>query len=102
MLELATQRTEQILDRVGMTESPIPIAPVGETEPIPESPWMNAERAARYLSKGRDFVRREVQAGRLRAARIGKRGDILTRAEWLDDYVTERASPITVGRLRRV
>jgi excisionase family DNA binding protein len=58
------------------------------------SPWLTATQAARYLQRGRRFVLREIHAGRLRAARIGGRGEILTRPEWLDDYVTAQATPV--------
>jgi excisionase family DNA binding protein len=40
-----------------------------------------AKDAAAYLKRGKVFVLREIHAGRLRAARIGGRGEILTRLE---------------------
>ena len=48
------------------------------------SPWLTATEAAAYLKRGTRFVLREIHAGRLRAARIGGRREILTRAEWCD------------------
>lgn len=65
------------------------------------SPWMTASEAAAYLKRGRRFVLREIHAGRLRAARIGGRGEILTRAEWCDAYVQEQATPIPIPTRRR-
>jgi len=65
------------------------------------SPWMNAAEAAAYLKRGRRFVLREIHAGRLRAARIGGRGEILTRAEWCDQYVEDQAAPIALATRRR-
>lgn len=101
MLELAAQDTDRLLDDVG-SPATATAPPSTPDDPIPESPWMNAQAAGRYLSKGRNFVFREVQAGRLRAAKIGGRGEILTRAEWLDEYVMERVSLAARRKLRRV
>lgn len=75
------------------------------------SPWMTWERASAYLSgdamteNGRrkyskQFLIREVKAGRLRAAQVGGRGEFLFRQDWLDAYVEERARPIDVVRRR--
>ena len=60
------------------------------------SPWLTASEAAVYLKRGRRFVLREVRAGRLRAARIGGRGEILTTTEWLDEWVREQTVPVTI------
>jgi len=65
---------------------------------IVSSPWLTAAEAAAYLKRGRRFVLREIHAGRLRAARIGGRGEILTRREWCDAYVDDQAAPVTVRR----
>lgn len=67
----------------------------------PNSPWLTLTEAAAYLHRGRRFVRAEVVVGRLRAATIGDRRQILTRAEWLDQWVCDRAAPVVVG-VRRV
>lgn len=64
-----------------------------------DSPWMTAKDAAAYLKRGRDFIRREIRAGRLRAARVGGRGEILTRREWCDAWVTDQATPISIRRV---
>ena len=64
------------------------------------SPWLNAREAGEYLKRSRRFVLNEVRAGRLRAAKIGGRGEILTKAEWLDAMVEEQATPVVV-RMRR-
>ncbi len=60
------------------------------------SPWLTLREAACYAKRGARFLSREVRAGRLKAARIGGRGEILTRAEWLDDWIEGQARPITV------
>ncbi len=64
------------------------------------SPWLNATEAAAYLKRGRRFVLREIAANRIRAARIGGRGEILTRADWLDAYVSDQATPVMLARRR--
>ena len=69
----------------------------------PMTEWLNIGRAAKYLGEGRSkqFVRREIHAGRLRAARIGGRGEFLTCPAWLDEYVLEQTKPIIVPTKRR-
>lgn len=65
------------------------------------SPWLTAAEAAAYLKRGRRFVIREIHAGRLRAARVGGRGEILTKRDWLDEYLENLASPVLVPTRRR-
>lgn len=48
------------------------------------SPLLTAAEAATYLKRGRRFIIREIHAGRLRAAVVGGRREILTRPEWCD------------------
>jgi excisionase family DNA binding protein len=67
----------------------------------PPSPWFTAKDAARYLRHGERFIRGEIAAGRLRAARVGGRGEILTRAEWCDAWVTDRAHTVALPLKRR-
>jgi hypothetical protein len=69
--------------------------------PAMASPWLDLKSAALYAKRGRRFLAREIHAGRLRAARIGGRGEILTRAEWLDAYITDQATPIVMPARRR-
>lgn len=67
--------------------------------PSAESPWINATDAGRYLKRSRRFIQNEVRAGRLRSAKIGGRGEILTRKEWCDEWVEHRAA-LTTGKRR--
>jgi excisionase family DNA binding protein len=57
---------------------------------------MTSRQAADYLQRGRRFVLDEIKAGRLRAARIGGRGEVLTKAEWCDEWVTAQAEVVPV------
>ncbi len=69
------------------------------TDPV-ATPWLTASEAANYLKRGRRFVLREIHAGRLKAARIGGRGEILTRAEWCDQWVESQSVPVMMPRRR--
>jgi excisionase family DNA binding protein len=66
-----------------------------------QTPWLTAAEAAAYLKRGKRFVLREIHAGRLRAARIGGRGEILTRPEWCDAYVQDQSTPVLMPGRRR-
>jgi hypothetical protein len=61
---------------------------------------MTAEGAGQYLHKSRRFILREIKSGRLKAARIGGRGEILTTAQWCDSYVEAMSTPVLVSRRR--
>lgn len=65
------------------------------------SPWMTARQAAAYLSRSRRFVLKEIKAGRLRAAVVGGRREVLVRSEWLDQWVEDQAAPVMVSLRRR-
>jgi excisionase family DNA binding protein len=59
---------------------------------------MTAKEAAAYLKHGRRFVLREIHAGRLRAALVGGRREVLTRSEWCDAWATDQARPVMFQR----
>lgn len=65
------------------------------------SPWFTLADAAAYTKRGKRFLAREVNAGRLRAARVGGRGEILTRPEWCDEWIESQAAPVMVAPRRR-
>lgn len=69
--------------------------------PVP-SPWLTAAEAAVYLKRGRRFILREIKNGRMRGAPVGDRGEVLTRAEWCDQWVEDRASLIDFRVRRRL
>ncbi len=66
-----------------------------------ESLWLTAAEAASIVKRGRRFVIREAKAGRLRAARIGGRGELLTCHAWLTEWVEAQAQPVTLSVARR-
>lgn len=65
------------------------------------SPWMTAAEAAAYAKRGRRFILREIAAGRLRAARVGGRREILTRAEWIDQWIERLEIPVEISTRRK-
>ena len=66
-----------------------------------ESPWLTKREAAAYEKRGPRFITKEVKAGRLRAARVGGRGELLFRREWLDEHLESLATPVEVFARRR-
>jgi len=67
-----------------------------------DSPWLTAKDAAAYLRRGQRFVRSEIAAGRLRAAIVGERREILTRREWCDAWVESRVMAMPFPARSRV
>jgi excisionase family DNA binding protein len=65
---------------------------------VESSPWMNTTDAAKYLKRGKRFILREIHAGRLRAAIVGGRREVLTSIAWLDQWVSDQATPIALRR----
>jgi excisionase family DNA binding protein len=65
------------------------------------TPWMTTMEAAAYLKRGKRFVLREIELGRLRGARVGGRREVLTRPEWCDEWVERQAAPIAVPMRKR-
>ena len=55
-------------------------------------PWLTAKQAAHRAQCGLKTIYREVDAGRLRAARVGGRRDLRIKAEWLDDWLEKAAA----------
>jgi len=65
------------------------------------SPWRTLKQAAARAKRGTRFLAKEVKAGRLRAARIGGRREIITRDEWIDEWIEAQAEPLPVPMRRR-
>lgn len=66
-----------------------------------QTPWRTLADAASYTNRGKRFLAREVNAGRLRAARVGGRGELMFRTEWLDEWLESLAAPVMVQLRRR-
>lgn len=77
-----------------------------------DSPWKSALAAIDYLTQGERtekglrrlsprLLAREVSGGRLRAAKVGGRGQLLYHRDWLDQWLENQAAPIPVTARRR-
>lgn len=66
-------------------------APADQAPAPQASPWWTLKETAAYLRKSDKYVRREIAAGRLRAARIGSKRMVLSCAAWCDEWVTQQA-----------
>jgi excisionase family DNA binding protein len=62
------------------------------------SPWLTLSEAAIYTKRGKRFLAREVHAGRLRAARIGGRGELMFLTAWLDEWIESLSMPVPLRR----
>ena len=65
------------------------------------SPWLTLIEAAGYEKRGPRYLRNEWKAGRLRGARVGGKGELLFRREWLDQHLEDQAQPVIVSVRRR-
>lgn len=74
-----------------MADAPLPIA----------TPWLNVKLAAAYIGRSPRFLARAVHRGELRGARIGGRSELFFLTSWLDDFMQEHATPITLPVRRR-
>jgi excisionase family DNA binding protein len=64
---------------------------------LTSSPWLTVSEAADRARCGVKTIYREVQAGRLRAARIGGRRELRLRPEWIDEWLDRTATVVMVG-----
>ena len=62
------------------------------------SPWLTVKEIAARAKCGEKLVYREVDAGRLRAARIGGRRALRSTAAWVDSWLESCAAPLEVRR----
>lgn len=67
----------------------------------PDSPWLTTKEAALYARRSRKFLAKEVKIGRLRAAHIGGKRELMFRREWLDQFLEDLATPVMIGPNRR-
>jgi excisionase family DNA binding protein len=66
-----------------------------------ESPWMTVHQAAAYTHRGRRYLRKQVDAGKLRGAVVGGKKELLFRREWLDQFIEDLATPVVMPIRRR-
>ena len=57
------------------------------------TPWRDAKAAAARALTSVKVIYREVDAGRLRAARVGGRRALRFRDEWVDQWLEDTATP---------
>ena len=62
----------------------------GRVESAPASPWMTVKQGADWAQCGRRQLYEAVQRGELRAVRVGGRGDLHFRREWIDTWLESR------------
>ena len=58
-----------------------------------ESPWLTVREAAARAKCGPKSIYRAVDAGKLRAARLGGRRELRFIAEWIDGWLLATATP---------
>jgi hypothetical protein len=66
----------------------------------PTSPWMNLEESAAYEKRGKRWLAKEADKGRVRHAVIGGRKEKFFRREWLDEHMESMTVPVAVVRRR--
>lgn len=52
-----------------------------------DSPWLTAEEAGQYARRGKRKILQAVRTGKLRAAIVGGKRQVLTRRDWLDEMI---------------
>ena len=62
------------------------------------SRWLTVKEASRRAKCGAKLLYRELQAGRLRAARIGNRRDLRIHIDWVDQWLEASSKPVEVRR----
>jgi excisionase family DNA binding protein len=68
-----------------------------EVAPNPD-PWLTLQQGADRVQVHEATLRREIQRGRLRHARVGGRKSIRIRASWLDAWLEASTTPVEVRR----
>jgi hypothetical protein len=57
-----------------------------------ERRWWTVRRAAAHVGGGPKEIYRAVRAGKLKAVRLNRRGDIRTLPEWVDEWMEQKRS----------
>ena len=66
-----------------------------------DTPWRTLQQGAQRVHRGKRFLANEIKKGRLRAARVGGRGEYLLRDEWIDQWLEDLATPVVLNVRRR-
>jgi excisionase family DNA binding protein len=61
------------------------------TAPATASPWLTVKQASKRAHCGPKLLYREVNAGRLRAARVGAGRNLRLHVEWIDEWLQSSA-----------
>ena len=64
------------------------------------SPWLTPAEAGARARVGLKTIYREVRAGRLQAARVGGRRELRFHVDWIDEWLSSQAAPMTTRRER--
>ena len=64
----------------------------------PVSPWLTIKQGAAWAKCGRRQLYEAVQRGELRAVRVGGRGELRFRTDWIDTWLERTPAS---GRLSR-
>jgi excisionase family DNA binding protein len=65
--------------------------------PLQPSPWLTVREAAERARCGARSIYCAVQAGTLRAARLGGRKELRFLPEWVDDWLLATSTPVPVS-----
>lgn len=61
--------------------------PVAASTALAASPWLTVKQGAEWAQCGRRQLYEAVQRGELRAVRVGGRGELRFRREWIDAWL---------------
>jgi excisionase family DNA binding protein len=90
---LIAEGRRQIIEGT-MTDHQTITEPSAPAQPV----WLTVEQAAARAQISLRTVYYEVNAGRLRAARVGGRRAIRIKPEWIDEYMERCATPVEQAR----
>ena len=63
------------------------LRPASPSTPSAQSPWLTVKQGATWAQCGRRQLYEAVQRGDLRAVRVGGRGELRFRQEWIDAWL---------------
>lgn len=65
------------------------------------SPWWTLAEAAAYEKRPKRWLANEAKHSRVRCAYIGGKRQLFFRREWLDEHLSDMATPIVMPARRR-